>query len=480
MIEFVDVVRGRYFDSVRLMQVGRAISDMDGIDRSLVAMATELNLDLLADMGFDVGAVGEAGPDDLLIAMHAIGAIEADRARAEVDRLLAAPTQRSSGDLFASPPSRTIESAARAIGASLGLISVPGPHAFVEAMAALEAGMHLMVFSDNVSIEHELVLKGEAAKRGLLVMGPDCGTAIVNGLGLGFANAVEPGPVAIAGASGTGIQQLCCLLDAAEIGVRHALGTGSRDLSEAIEARSTLHALAALDGDAEVGVIVLVSKPPDPGVAATVEEAVATCRTPVVTALLGSAEASLERAAQQTLETLGKSWPEMPIWRSEPTRARPGALRGLFSGGTLRAEAHAIAGATLGPIGTEPNVSGHWLCDFGEDRYTQGRPHPMIDPTIRLEALDTVIGDPETGVVLLDVVLGHGAHPEPASPLVPLVEHAHNSGIATVVSLCGSRRDPQGLDGQAGRLMEAGAEIYLSNAAAARRAAELAKEATGD
>ena len=224
--------------------------------------------------------------------------------------------------------------------------------------------------------------------------------------------------------------------------------------------------------------IVLVSKPPDPGVTGVVADAVAACRTPVVTALLGSASASLERAARQTLQILGARWPEMPIWRGEPTRARPGALRGLFSGGTLRAEAHGIAEAKLGPIGTEPDGPGHWLCDFGDDRYTRGRPHPMIDPTIRVEALQSVIGDPETGVVLLDVVLGYGAHPDPASPLVPVVEHGHNSGIATVVSLCGSRGDPQGREIQARRLMEAGAEVYLSNAAAVRRAVQRTEEAS--
>ena len=200
--DIVDVVRGRYFDSVRLMQVGRTVSDLDGVDVSLVAMATELNLELFADLGFDVAATAAAKPDDLLIAVRAVGATEAQRARAEVDRLLDAPTASVTGGLFAPPVPRTVESAARSIGANLAVISVPGPHAFVEAMAALDAGLHVMVFSDNVSIDHERVLKSEAATRGLLVMGPDCGTAVVNGIGLGFANVVQPGPVAITGASG--------------------------------------------------------------------------------------------------------------------------------------------------------------------------------------------------------------------------------------------------------------------------------------
>jgi FdrA protein len=344
-------------------------------------------------------------------------------------------------------------------------------------MAAIEAGMHVMVFSDNVPIEHELELKTEAAKRDLLVMGPDCGTAIVGGLGLGFSNAVEPGPVAIAGASGTGIQQLCCLLDAAGVGVTHALGTGSRDLSAEIGARSTLQALEALDADAAVSVIVLISKPPEPGVANTVEEAIAGCRTPVVTALLGTAGVTLERAARQTVEILGAPWPEPPAWIPDGISGRPGALRGLFSGGTLRAEAHTIAEASLGAIDTEPGASGHWLCDFGDDRYTRGRAHPMIDPILRLEALERVVDDPETGVVLVDIVLGYGAHPDPAAGIAPFVEAGRRSGIACVVSLCGSRGDPQGRDDQARRLAEAGAEVHVSNAAAARSATRLTLEA---
>jgi len=476
VIETVDVVAGRYFDSVRLMQVSGSIGDIDGVEASLVAMATELNLGLLAEMGFDVERASNARPDDLLIAIRADGEATAERARRAADQLLTTASVPGSEALFSPPPHRTLERAARSIEANIALVSVPGQHAFVEAMMAIEAGLHVMVFSDNVSVEHERLLKSEAAKRDLLVMGPDCGTAIVNGVGLGFSNVVEPGPVAMAGASGTGIQQLCCLLDAAGIGVRHALGTGSRDLSAEVGGRSTLQALHALDEDPEVAVIVLVSKPPDPGVAGAVEEAVGTCRTPVVTALLGSADVTLEAAAHQVVQLLGRPWIEPPVWRVEAARARPGALRGLFSGGTLRAEAHAIAEAALGSIATEP-TSGHWLGDFGADRYTRGRAHPMIDPTLRLEALEATIDDPETGVVVVDVVLGNGAHGDPASGLVPLIEEARSSDIAVVVTLCAARADPQGRDDQAERLVTAGAEVYLSNAAATRRAVQLVEDA---
>jgi FdrA protein len=476
MISSVEVVSGSYYDSVRLMQVSRLISDMAGVERCLVAMSTDLNLHLLSEMGFDPLEADYAGPDDLIVAIGARDQSTLDAARAAVDQVLAAPSNLTSAGLFVAPPARTVGTGAGAIGANVALVSVPGPHAFVEAMAALEAGIHVMIFSDNVALEHELLLKEVAAERQLLVMGPDCGTAIVHGLGLGFANVVQPGPVAITGASGTGIQQLCCLLDSSGVGVRHALGTGSRDLSREVGASSTIRALGALDADPEVQVIVVVAKPPDSEAAAALERAVEGCSTPVVPAMLGSPDVTLERTARQTVDLLGVPWVAPPVWRPESFETRQGHLRGLFSGGTLRAEAHVIASTTLSDLATEPDAPGHWLCDFGADRYTRGRAHPMIDPSLRLEALDEVIGDPTTGTVLIDVVLGHGAHPDPARDLAPLVSRASQRGIATVTSLCGTRGDPQGRDEQAERLQAAGAEVYLCNAEAAARAARLTTE----
>ena len=477
MISVVDVGSGSYHDSVRLMQVSRLINDMPGVRGCLVAMATELNRALLEEMGFDPSDAAPAGPDDLLIAVTASGQSEIEAARRAVDQALASTSTQTSETLLAPPPHRTIGSAARAIGANLALISVPGPHAFVEAMAALEAGLHVMIFSDNVPVEEELLLKQTAGERGLLVMGPDCGTALVMGLGLGFSNVVQPGPVGITGASGTGIQQLCCLLDASGVGVRHALGSGSRDLSAEIGASSTLQALSALDADPEVQVIVVVSKPPDPQVTMRVEQAIARCSTPVVRALLGSPGVTLEKAARDAVEAIGFDWEDPPVWHPETSVSRRGQLRGLFSGGTLCAEARAIVVEDLVDVGAEPNAPGHWLCDFGADRYTQGRAHPMIDPMLRLEALAEVVEDPATGTVLIDVVLGHGAHPDPANGLAPLVVRARNEGIGVVASLCGTRSDPQGRDEQAARLQAAGAEVYLSNAEAATRAVRLTQEA---
>ena len=459
MIERVVVSRGRYFDSVRLMQASAGVETVPGVEHALVAMGTELNHSLLAGLGFGEEAYRAAGPDDLIVAVQAQDEAAAAAALAAAEAALSAVPAAGEGS-FAAPPARTIEGAARAAGAGVALISVPGPHAFVEAAAALDAGLSVMLFSDNVPIDQEVALKAAAAEHDLLVMGPDCGTAIVGGVGLGFANAVDPGPVGIVGASGTGIQQLSCLLDDAGVGIRHALGTGSRDLSDAVGGSSTVRALQALDADPGVEVIVVVSKPPQPGAARRVREAAAGCATPTVEAFVG--EGTLEAAAAATLEVLGRPVPAFGSWITAAP-GREGSLRGLFSGGTLRDEARSVAGDLPGMV----------LLDLGDDEYTAGRPHPMIDQRTRLEHLAQASGDPEVGVVLLDVVLGYGAHPDPASELAPAIAEIVASGTAVVVSLCGTRGDLQGRERQAGMLHEAGASVFLSNAAAARHAASL-------
>ncbi len=459
MISHVEVRRRTYHDSVRLMQASAAVQRVDGVETALVAMATDLNLTLLQDLGFEVA---ETTPDDMLVAVRAADEAVIAPALAALDAALETPA--GDGDM-AAPEPRTIGTAAARAGADLALISVPGPHAFVEAAEALASGLHVMVFSDNVPVHQEIALKQQGLEAGLLVMGPDCGTAVVSGLGLGFANAVRPGPVSLVGASGTGIQQLCCLLDAAGVGVRHALGTGSRDLSHAVGGRATLQALVALDEDPATEVIVVVSKPPSPEVAEEVSAAAAACTTPTVLCLIG--ESTLEDGAAAALRALGREPTPPAVWPTRGETPRQGTLRGLFSGGTLRDEARMIVAGTLGEAAAADMI------DFGDDEYTRGRPHPMIDQRLRLEHLGETAADDSIGVALLDVVLGHGAHPDPASEMAPVVADAKEVGLGIVVSLCGSSGDPQGRDAQAAALNEAGAAVFLSNAAAARHAVEV-------
>ena len=264
--------RGLYADSVTLLQVSRQVGQAAGVQAALVGMATELNLEMLAGMGFQ--PPGGDSPNELFIAVRAADQQSVDAAAELAEQLLSAP-RRTAGGAAAEQPPRTIGSAAASTGARLALISVPGQHAFTEAMDALDAGCDVLVFSDNVSVADEIRLKDAAADRGLLVMGPDCGTAVVGGLGLGFSHTLDRGPVGLVAASGTGAQQLLCLLDAAGVGVSAALGVGGRDLSEAVAGRSTLAALRVLDADPDTELILVVSKPPAAPVAERVRQAAA-------------------------------------------------------------------------------------------------------------------------------------------------------------------------------------------------------------
>ncbi|MEU7852671.1 FdrA family protein [Nonomuraea sp. NPDC049141] len=451
--------KGVYHDSVTLMRVSRSLSDLPGMQVAIVAMATELNLGLARDLGFDLPP---ADPGDLLVALRGDG-VEA--AAGELDQALALLS--ASRTQAADQPPLTTRSAART-PADLVLVSVPGEHAFCEALDAVHAGLPVMIFSDGVPVAQERRLKLLAEERDVLVMGPDCGTAVIAGAGLGFANVLRPGPVGVVAASGTGAQQVTSLLDQAGAGVSHVLGVGGRDLSAEVGGLSTMRALRMLDDDPATELIVLVSKPPDPAVARAVQEVVETLRTPVVSALLG--ERDLTSATEEALRALGRpvpAWESWPGWSPTSTYTK---LKGIYSGGTLCAEASLIAG------------SGEFT-DYGDDAYTRGRAHPMIDPTLRLEALAQV----EPGdVILMDVVLGHGADPDPAASLASAIahvtarttyhapSHASGHGAATVVvALIGTEGDPQGLHRQAAAFREAGATVFTSNAQAARHARNL-------
>ena len=465
MSTHVELRPGAYADSVTLLQVSRAVQGVEGVATAQVAMATPLNLEVLEQMGFTLPA---STANDMVVAIRLDDAAALDAALAAVDTALTRTTSRDDGGAT-QEPHRTTGAALREAGAdALVLVSVPGASATVEAMDALDAGHDVMLFSDNVPVEQEVALKTVAEARGLLVMGPDCGTAVVDGLGLGFANATSPGPVGIVAASGTGCQQLLALLDHAGVGVTNALGVGGRDLSSAVGGRSTHEALRRLDADPAVELVVLVSKPPADDVATDIREFAAALDTPVEIALLGPGQPDLTAAAERVVQRLGHAVPEWPVsgldrpdHRTATPTSRGDLLHGLFVGGTLRDEAALIAGGE------------HPMVDFGADELTQGRAHPMIDPTIRLDHLSRVADDPRTGVVLLDVVLGPGAEPDPAAALAPVIRDVVAKGVPVVVTCVGTTGDPQGLAAQRAALAEAGAEVHLSNARATRRALDL-------
>ena len=492
MTEHVELRRGVYHDSVSLMQVSRAVAQTPGVDAAQVAMATDLNVELIAGMGFTLPA--DAGPNDLVVAVRAEeGALPA--ALAAVEGGLSGLRGAASGaGLGEAPGPRSTGAALRLGGAPLALVSVPGRHAAVEALDAVGAGASVMIFSDNVPVADEVLLKDRAADAGVLVMGPDCGTAVVGGVGLGFANAVRTGPVGLVAASGTGAQQVMSLLDAAGVGISHCLGVGGRDLSADVGGRSTKQALAALDADPHTERIVLVSKPPADEVLADVEAFADTLATPVHWATLGAGRPDLTVAVEAVLGAMGEHVVRWPRWEPE---AAAGAgpvgpsLRGLFCGGTLADEAMLVAGEALGDVRSniplrpvlalddDLRADGHVVIDFGDDDLTRGRAHPMIDPSLRLERIRAEAADPSCGVLLLDLVLGHGAHPDPATDLADAVRAARATAggegreLPVVVSVTGTEADPQGLESSARLLAGAGATVLLSNAEATRLAVEL-------
>jgi FdrA protein len=489
---------GVYADSVTLMQISKRLAALDGVLAAQVAMGTPLNIEVLEGMGLP--APDGTGPNDMVVALRVDDDDARDRALGELAAALTVTPSSTGLDGGDPSPRRTASALRRAAGTGLVVVSVPGDSAFVEAHDAVVAGRSVVVFSDNVPVEQEIALKDEAARRDVLVMGPDCGTAVVSGVGVGFANVVRPGRVSLVAASGTGAQHLMSLLDAAGIGVRHCLGIGGRDMSAAVGGRSASQALRALASDPGTDLVVVVSKPPDADVAARLRAEADELGVDVVWALLGFGQPDLTSAADAVVERLGRPAVTWPTWDPASDGARPtgGALRGLFVGGTLCDEAMVIASEALGQVRSniplrpewslDVDGSGRWdagdahaMVDFGDDRLTEGRPHPMIDPTLREERLLREADDDRVGVVLLDVVLGHGSHPDPAATLAPAITEALRRGsaraLAVVVSLTGTAGDPQGLDRQAKALADAGAHVHLSNAEATRHAVSLLPDA---
>src|SRR4051812_3053103 len=468
------------------MQVSRDVAARDGVTAVLVAMATPLNLELAQNMGL---APGEGtSPEQLLIAIRAEDDDALAGALSAVDAALAA-RERSSGTATA-VPQRTIGAGLAELSPeqpALAIISVPGQYAVAEAADAIAAGRSVLIFSDGVPVEQEVALKRAAHEAGVLVMGPDCGTAIVSGVALGFANVVRPGPVGLVAASGTGAQQVSCLLDMAGVGISHVLGVGGRDLSAAVGGLATLDALAALDADPTTERVLLVSKPPAPSVEQSVRAAAAELSVPVGSAALSPGTPDLTAAVEALLADMGL---DVPTWPSRPGPAEsavPGAaLKGFYSGGTLADEAMLLASPALGDIrsntplrpelalGAQLSAAGHVVIDFGDDALTVGRAHPMIDPTLRLEAISNLAARGEPAVLLMDVVLGYGADPDPAASLVPALTAARRHvPLPVVVALIGTDADPQGWSRQADALAAVGAAVFASNSAATRYALTL-------
>jgi FdrA protein len=449
---------GAYHDSVVLMRLQRSLAALPGVLDAGVVMATPANRELLAASGLIPGEESAAGPHDLLIAVKAENEAAAGEALSRVDALLQV---RRSGDGEDFRP-RGLGLALRMLPeARWVLISVPGRHAGTLAEEALDLGRNVFLYSDNVPLEHEVALKRKARERGLLVLGPDCGTAVIGGAGFGFANRVRRGPVGLIGASGTGLQAVMSRLHALGSGISQAIGTGGRDLSEEIGGITAIQALDLLRRDPETRVIVLVSKPPAPEVAARLLGIVAAMGKPVVVDFLGAPlpgrrignlhfAASLSEAAEMAVAL--QDSPTRAGTSPAPTTAK---TVGLFSGGTLAYETRLGLAAILPP-------DRYQILDLGDDEFTVGRLHPMIDQDLRLRRLRQEAADPQVSLILLDVVLGEGAHADPAGELAPAIEEARSRrpGLDVAAVVIGTDEDPQDLALQVQTLERAGARVF--------------------
>ncbi len=479
-----DIRKGYYLDSVALMRMSRAIAKIDGVLEAAMMMGTPSNLGIMTDAHLlaDVGKMATGG--DLVIGIRAVDKTAADVALAEADTQLEKPQAGKGGGEKWHP--KTLRAAVKsAPGSNLALISVAGEFAVAEARKAIQRGLNVMIFSDNVALSDEVELKLEAKNLDRLVMGPDCGTAIINGMPLAFANVVPRGSIGIVGASGTGTQEVSSLIGQYGGGISHAIGVGGRDLNSEVGAISTLMAIDALDADSITDKLVLISKPPSREVTGRVLQRISESNKPSVICFIGGSELSMPENAYQVFTLKDAARVVMGLSNDKlvlpPTIAADNngkSIKGLFSGGTLCAEAQVILRNARQPVYSNvpiANISplmngsqGHTLLDLGYDQYTQGKPHPMIDPMARSDLMIAALKDESVGAILLDVVIGYGAHLDPAGLLANILKDYESVGIPIIfASVTGTEGDPQVRSRQVKRLEEAGVIVAPTNADAA-------------
>lgn len=510
------IKKGEYFDSVSLMTVAKEVNKLSGVLDSAIVMGTKENKAIVKAAGLYLSDFDPADDTDLLISLKTESPGLVDDVLKEIEALFHALRHRSDGDAAFSP--RSLEGALKQLPeANLSLISVAGKYAAREAMRALKNGLHVMLFSDNVSIEEEKELKEYGRAQGLLVMGPDCGTAIVNGVPLAFANVVNRGNVGIIGASGTGLQEVSTVVSNRGAGISQAIGTGGRDVKKEIGGTMFLEAMRALAADPETEVILLVSKPPHPEVLEKIAAEIKKIRKPVAGIFIGADTAVLEKAgalAAATLEECGAigaalaQGADINAIRAALAAEKSGIeaqamalagkvkgryLRGLFTGGTLCDEAQLLSRSLIGdcwsntPLDENCKLADVWhskgntILDLGDDEFTAGRPHPMIDFSLRNSRILQEAADPDVAVILLDLVLGYGSHMDPAGELVPVISAAKKKSPDTCIifSITGTPGDPQNRDQVKSALEKAGARFMPSNAAACLLAAHLIKNLGG-
>ncbi|MDA8244535.1 MAG: acyl-CoA synthetase FdrA [Elusimicrobia bacterium] len=504
------IKKGAYYDSVMLMQAASALRSMPGVEESAVVMATPENKGIIKSSGLLTAEIQSAGENDLAIAVSARTGEAADAALKAADALLNKKAEPAAG---ADRKASGLEEAAGMLGgANLAVVSVAGRFAGALASDCLERGMNVMLFSDNVPVATEVALKKAAVKKGLLVMGPDCGTAIINGAPIAFANSVRRGNIGVVAASGTGAQEVTALISNDGAGISQCIGTGGRDVKLEVGALTFLQALRMLASDPGTAVILLVAKPPHPAVLKKILSEVKRIKKPVVAVLLGGEikekvrdgfypartleEAALKASALGKGQEAGKA--REAIYdtnlkaaalakKAASGKKRAGFLRGLFSGGTFVSEAQVILPELIGEVRSNApldkelkladsmKLTGHAVIDLGEDEFTVGRPHPMIDFSLRNRMIVSEAAKPEVSVILLDLVLGYGSNLKPLEDILPPLREAFksNRALSIVTSVTGTEADPQVRSRVVKALEDEGVLVMPSNASACRLAGEI-------
>ncbi len=501
--------RNQYYDSVFLMGVNKRLSDAAGVRQTAVLMGSVKNKELLHNLGIRDALIEAAQPNDLIVAVIADSQQIVDEILGNLAQALQVMTEGSLASVW-----RTFEDGlAQKPDANLVVITIPGEYAAREARKAIEAGLNVFIFSSNVTAAEELELKRAASRKGLLVMGPDCGTSLIGGVGVGFANAVRQGTIGVIGASGTGLQEFTTQVHNAGLGISHAIGTGTHDVSDEIGGITTFAALDALEADTRTEVIAFVSKPPGRELLAKLLERLRKSQKPIVCCFLGADRmptsgnrlhfaTTIDEAVLQAIQAVGAETarlslsltPEELAWCE---RERAGwsqeqrYMRGLFAGGTFCYQTQQIlrdAGLDVysnAPLETQfrladPDQSvGHTLVDLGDEHYTLGTPHPMIDGSLRKVRVEREALDPEVAIIYLDFILGHNASLDPVGELLDAIIQARRSAskrgahLTVVASICGTDDDPQDLNLQSSMLREQGVIVFNSNARAALFCAQL-------
>jgi len=505
------IKKGAYFDSVALMQVAKKLNSLPGVVDSAVVMATKENKGIIRASGLLTPEILKAGDSDLAIAVSAATTGAAQAAFKAADELLNKKPVQESG--AADRTAAGLDDALKTLdGANLAVISVAGRFAGTLAADCLENGLNVMLFSDNVPLETEVALKKAAVKKGLLLMGPDCGTAIINGAPIAFANSVRRGNIGVVAAAGTGLQEVTTLISNEGAGISQAIGTGGRDVKREAGALTFIQAMRMLASDPATEVLLLVSKPPHPEVLKKITAEIKKIKKPVVAVLLGGEikdklkdgfypAKTLEEAALKAV-SLGKGLDlghaRKLIYdrtlkcaalakKEAGKKKRSSFLRGLFSGGTFVSEAQLILPELAGPVWSNApldkkwklkdslKLSGNAVIDLGEDEFTVGRPHPMIDFTLRNKMMVSEARKPEVSVLLLDLVLGYGSNPGPLEDILPAIEGAFaaNKELSIVASVTGTEADPQVRSKVVRGLEAEGVLVMPSNAGACRLAGEI-------